>query len=176
MPKKKKLEENEDEEFDYSTVTLDGNEATWRINAEGEINGKYIGTFKFRCFLTPSQRISANREYREMLGGNPTLVSVHESNLAYALTQLKYRVLSCPPFWEGESEDDMKGDVADDNIITLVLNAAIAAEVKYRNQLKEKKDSAIDRAKRAAENILKEQTEMDKKESEDVPESPLKPQ
>src|ERR1035441_601612 len=126
------------DDFDESKIFIEGTEATWRINEEGPINGKYIGAFKFRCFLTPTQRIAANREYRELLGGNPTLTPEHEDSLAYALTQLKYRVISYPPFWEGEDKPIL-GDIADTNIISLVLDAAVAAEMKYRKQLDEKR-------------------------------------
>jgi hypothetical protein len=153
-------------EFDDSKIAIEGTEATWRINDEGPINGKYIGTFKFRCFLLPTQRIAANREYREMLGGNPTLTPEHEDSLAYALTQLKYRVISYPPFWEGE-EKPVLGDIADTDIIALVLRAAVAAEVKYRKQLDEKKKAAIQRAKEAAERIYAQQTAENEEEKDD---------
>lgn len=153
-------------EFDDSKIFIEGTEATWRINEEGPINGKYIGTFKFRCFLTPTQRISANREYREMLGGNPTLTPEHEDSLAYALSQLKYRVISYPPFWEGEDKPIL-GDIADTDIIALVLKAAVAAEFKYRKQLDEKRKSAIQRAKEAAERIYEQQTAENKEENKD---------
>jgi hypothetical protein len=152
--------------FDDSSIVIDGYEAHWRINAEGPINGKYIGTFKFRCYLTPTQRIAANREYREMLGSNPTLIPEHEDGLAYALTQLKYRVISYPPFWEGEDKPIL-GDIADYNIISLVLNASVAAELKYLKQLGEKKKTAIERAVASAEKIYKQQSEENREEKKD---------
>lgn len=174
MAKKKKELQQDPDEFDYSAISIDGNEATWRINDEGPINGKYLGTFKFRCFLTPSQRIAADRDFREMLGSNPSFAKEHEADLAFALTQLKYRVIAAPPFWDGESEGSLKGDVADDNIISLILAAAVASELKYRRQLAEKKDTAIERAKKAAEAILNNQ-QKEEKEEDDESENPPNP-
>jgi len=159
-----------EKEFDDSEIVIDGHEAAYRINAEGRINGKYIGTFKFRCFLTPTQLIAANRDYRESLGGNPTLVAEHEDNLAYALAQLKYRVVSYPPFWAGE-HISVPGDIADPEIITLVLDAAIAAELKYLRKLKEDKTSAIEKAKAAAERIYAAQAAESKREIDEANES-----
>lgn len=154
--------------FDDSTIFIEGTEATWRINEEGPINGKYIGTFKFRCILMPVGRIAANREYREMLGGNPTLTPEHEDSLAYALTQLKYRIISYPPFWEGEDKSTpINGNIPDTDIIALILRAAVAAELKYRKQLDEKRKSAIQRAKEAAEKIYEQQTAENKEEKDE---------
>lgn len=147
------------DEFDDSNIHLDGTEATWELNAEGPIGGKYMGKFKFRCFLTPIQRISANRDYRELLGANPTLVTEDEDRLAYALTQLKYRIISFPPFWDTET---MPGDIPDHNIIQLVLEASVLSESKFRKQLEEKKKQALGRAQKVAETMLDEQKEEEK--------------
>jgi hypothetical protein len=138
-------------------IKLDGSTATWSINKHGAINGTYIGTFRFRCFLTPIQKIDADREYREVLGVNPTMADENVSLLSYALTQLKYRVLESPPFWRTGAH--LEGDLPDEEIITEVLNAAIGAEVKYRNQLKKKKETALSKAKKAAEKLATAEVE-----------------
>lgn len=137
---------------DLQDISISGNEATWRLSATGAINGTYIGEFKFRCFLTPIQKISANREMRDLLGDQMTMAPEHEANLAFALTQLKYRVISAPPFWNSGSTP---GDIPDSNVIMSVLDAAIAAEIKYLEQITKRKIDALERAKSAAEQMLK---------------------
>lgn len=137
-------------------ILLDGNTATWEMRLEGDISGTYTGTFKFRCYLTPMQKIAANREMRELLGSHMTMAAEHEANLAFALTQLKHRVISAPPFWGASGV--IPGDIPDSNVVIAVLDAAIAAELKYVEQLKQKKLDSIDRAKAAAEQILNNQS------------------
>jgi len=132
-------------------ITITGNEATYDLRADGAINGTYIGQFKFRCFLTPIQKIAANREMRQLLGDQMIMAPQHESNLAFAITQLKYRIVSAPPFW---SSGEVAGDIPDSDIIMKVLNAAIEAEVQYLKQLKKRKDDSLNRAKAAAEAML----------------------
>lgn len=151
-------------------ITIDGSVATWEMNLQGAINGTYIGTFKFRCYLTPTQQIAASREMRELLGPQMGMAPEHETFMAYALTQLKHRVVSAPPFWSSTlNTSSMSGDLPDENIISEVLNAATDAEIKYKNQLKKRKEDALEKAKEAAERMLKIRDEEDKdgEESED---------
>lgn len=142
----------EDERTD---IAIENNTASWDINIVGDINGSYMGTFKFKCYLDPMEQIRANRDYREMIGPNPLGVPEHESFLAYALTQLKYRIVSAPPFWS--STQGVGGNLPDENVISEVLNAAMDSEVKYRSQLKKRKEEALEKAKKAAEKMLREQ-------------------
>ena len=137
-------------------ILIEGNTASWDININGDVNGTYSGTFRFRCFLTPTQHLAAGRRYRELLGANPTLATVHDDNLAYSLSQLKERILSAPPFWTSNGE---AGDLPDENVIDEVLKAAIDAELKYKVQLKKKRGEALEKAKKAAERMLKEREE-----------------
>lgn len=148
-------------------ISIEESTATWTLNATGSLQGTYIGQFKFRCYLTPMQKITASREYRELLGAHPTLAPEHESFLAYALTQLKQRVISSPPFWSSTLQmSNMSGDLPDENVISEVLDAAIASEIKYKELMKKKKEDALDRSKKAAEKMLSENPEVED-ESED---------
>jgi len=150
-----------------SDIILDGNTATWSLNLDGEIHGTYSGTFRFNCYLSPLKQIAANREYRELIGPNPTFASEHETFLAYALTQLKYRIVTAPPFWASQNQSAFAGDIADENVISAVLDAAISSEVKYRASLKKKRDAATQRAKSATENLMKEEKEGERVANED---------
>jgi len=144
-------------------IIIQDNTAIWEMKVDGDIHGTYMGKFRFRCYLTPTQKIAADREYRQMLGDNPTTAPEHESFLAYSLTQLKYRVLEAPPFWSSTQQTSIgavHGDLPDENVLSAVLDAAISAEVKYKAQLKKRKEEALDRAKKAAERLLKGRDEQ----------------
>lgn len=151
-----------------SDIIIEGHQAKFNLAALGAINGTYTGEFIFRCILTPSQKIAANREYREMLGANPTLAGEHETFLAYALSQLKYRVISAPPFWTSTLQiNGIAGDIPDEEIITQILDAAIHAQLKYKHELEKRKMELIERAKTAAEKILAGRDEDDDLDDED---------
>jgi hypothetical protein len=160
------MNEQEEKSLDRSDIILEGNSATWDMRLEGAIHGTYTGTFRFKCYLSPLQQIAANREYREILGPNPSFASEHESFLAYALTQLKYRILSAPPFWASQNPAAFAGDLADENVIAAVLDAALGAEMKYKSSLKKKTEEATKRAKAATEKLMEEATANDEDEDE----------
>jgi hypothetical protein len=147
-------------------IRIEGNIATWEMRAEGNISGTYAGTFRFRCFLTPTQQLAAGREYRDLLGQNLALAAPHESMLAWALSQLKQRVITSPPFWTSQGEGNIAGDIPDEEVITIILDAAIAAEEKYKAIIQKRKDDAIARAQKAGEAIL-EQNKAKNDEKED---------
>jgi hypothetical protein len=153
------------EDLKRTDIIINGTEATWDINMLGDVSGSFIGTFTFRCMLTPTQKIAANREMREFLGPQMLLASEHDQNLAFALTQLKHRVTKAPPFWQ--SGGAIPGDLVDSNVIMAVLDAAIAAELKYIESLKDRKMDAINRAKAAAEKALSAVTSDDDEFDED---------
>lgn len=161
------LTEQEQQSLERADLIIEGNTATWDMRLEGDIQGVYAGSFRFKCYLSPLQQIAANREYREIMGPNPTFASEHESFLAYALTQLKYRIVSAPPFWASQSPAALAGDIADENIISAVLDAALGSEIKYKSQLKKKKLDAVARAKAATEKAMKgDDNESDEDEDE----------
>lgn len=150
-----------------SDIIIENNVASWDINLLGDINGTYVGTFKFRCYLTPTQQIAANREYRELIGPHPTFAPEHESFLAYALTQLKYRILSAPPFWNSVV-GGTPGDIPDENVLTAILDAAVSAETKYRGLLKKRTESAINRSKSILEKAMSGSGEEEVDDVEDL--------
>lgn len=153
-------------EIKKSDIVIEGTTASWHIHIEGDVSGTFNGTFRFKCFLSPTERIAANREMRALLGEHPMLTPEHESFLAYALTQLKYRIISAPPFWKS-TESGWHGDIPDSNVISEVLNAAIETEVKYKEELNKRKLEHLERAKKAAEAILNRGLEDDTVEEEE---------
>lgn len=147
---------DEEKYVDRTDIVIENHTATWDLKAEGAINGTYMGTFKFKCYLTPSETIAAGRERRSLLGDNAILATQKESFYAYALPQLKYRVISGPPFWEAKT-GQYSGDIADAEVMGMILDAALGAELKFNNEIKKRKTDAIERAKKAAEQMLSKQ-------------------
>jgi len=148
-----------DEADKRDDLKIEGDKATWDMSAIGNIRGTYMGTFVFRCFLTPLMQIAAGREERALIGENFAFAADHEKFMAYALTQLKYRIISAPPFWSSAANGSIQGDLADAEIVSLVLGAAIDSELKYKNEIKLRKESAIERAKKANDAIVMAQKE-----------------
>ena len=148
-----------------SDIVIQGNQATWNLHHQGAIQGTYMGNFVFRCFLSPLQLLAASREYRELLGPFPDMATDNEKFLAYAMAQLKYRIISSPPFWT--STEEGMGDVPDYEVITRVMEAASDAEVMFREGKRKEKEDALNLAKRAAEKILNERPEESSEEEED---------
>ncbi len=153
------------DEVKSADIILEGNTATWEMKIDGNIQGTYMGKFRFRCYLTPAQTIAANREFRELLGPNPAFTPEHESNLAFCLTQLKYRIIESPPFWG--STESIPGNIPDENVISAIMDAAALAEQKYREQLAQRKADALKRAIAAAERTIKKNQEEEEPPSED---------
>ena len=143
---------------DRTDIIIENNVASWELKTEGILSGTYQGIFKFKCYLDPLEQIRSNREYRELIGPNHLTLPEHESFLAYAITQLKYRIISAPPFWSStQPTSGYSGNLADENVISEVLTAAMDSELLYRKKLKQKKDEALEKAKKAAERILGEE-------------------
>lgn len=154
--------------LDRQDISIEGNVATWRIATSGEINGTYIGTFQFKCFLTPSEKLAAGRLYRELLGPSMALAYKTEDDLAYLVSQLKYRIVSAPPFWNSSiGVNEMTGDIPDEGVIGQIFDAATNAELKYRAMIEEKTEQDLQRAKLAAEAVYNQK--MSRPAAEDAP-------
>src|SRR5271166_2084200 len=134
--------------MENSDITLDGSVATWNMQrVEGELGGTYTGTFTFRCFLSPTVILQAGREYRALLGELQGQAPDLEGNLAFALTQLKHRIIKSPPFWTSTlQESNMAGNIGDLNVILMVLDAAIRSENLFKEQIMKEKEILLDRS------------------------------
>lgn len=143
--------------MDKTDITIDGQIATWIMpTTQGDVGGTYTGTFQFRCILDPLRSLQAGREYRELLGKNAVLASESDSDLAFALTQLKHRVLKAPPFWSSTTQDaEFAGNLPDLNIIVLVLDAALRAENQYKERMAEQREAILNRSIKVAEKNIK---------------------
>lgn len=128
-----------------------GSEAEWDLNHVSAIGQSYMGTFKFRCALTPLQVIEAGRDYRELLGPNSSQATTEEESFAFALSQLRQRVIEAPPFWFQQGSRFGGGHILDVEVINLVLQASMEAELAYRERLTKKHEEAVNRIKAVVE-------------------------
>jgi hypothetical protein len=144
-------------------LVIEGSTATWTMsNVQGLIGGTYNGTFKLRCFLSPTEELGASRLYRELLGPHASLSSEDESYLAYALTQLKYRVISAPPFWyTPQQAGEMPGSIPDKNVLLLVLDASARAAAAFQAKMTAERDTVLKKTIQSAEDLIQQEGDED---------------
>lgn len=131
--------------IDYNMGT-----AEFFVNLEAAADkSTYKGHFKVKCVLSPLDYIQSDATYRELLGKtNPQFANDYVAQLAYALSQLKYRIISNPS-WFDNNINGIKGSNVDDKILLYILDKAIQSEEDYRNGIEEKYKKARDEVKEA---------------------------
>lgn len=141
-------------------IVLEGSTASWTMPlTQGDLGGSYKGSFTFRCYLNPLQQIASGKEYRSLLGELGSQATNTEGNLAFALVQLKYRIVKAPPFWTATLQDSpYAGNVGDVNIVMLVLEAAIKAEDMFKSEIEKEKTEVLDRSLKVGADILQEKS------------------
>lgn len=142
-----------------SDIIFDGSVATWRMpRIEGTKGGTYTGSFQFKCYLDPLSSLAAGKEYRELLGSQSMHASNAESDLAFALTQLKYRILKAPPFWTSTlQESGIQGNIGDLNVIAAVFDAAMESEALFEFNIQKERDSVLSTTIAKGEQMLEKQ-------------------
>lgn len=94
----------------------------------------YIGNFTVKCLLSPLEFLECDKLYRQLIGTNALeMLKGDISTMAFALAQLQYRVVECPPFWKNTTLGG--SEILDYNIIIKVLDLALEAESQFK-QLK----------------------------------------
>jgi hypothetical protein len=131
------------------SVNLEDGTATYNLRHHGQISGTYMGVFRFLCSLNPIQYIEADKDYRELLGKNAEFASTHADTVAYALAQLRQRVIDAPSFWNEKGSRYGGSNLKDHEILEIILEAAVKSEVKYRQELHKKHEEAISKIKAA---------------------------
>jgi len=97
----------------------------------------YEGAFRVKTGLSPFDELAAGRDMRSLLGDYGVQALDHEANIAYALSQLRYRIVEAPLFWTEKSREGFGGADLDSNVTLAVLNLAIEAEVQATKRFKE---------------------------------------
>jgi len=146
-----------DEKVKQSDITLENDVGVWNLIHHGGIAGSYLGQFKFRCFLTPMQTIEADKDFRDLLGPNASFAASNVENTAYALAQLRQRIVSAPPFWTEGAGRYGGGGIKDQDVLEFVLEAAVVAEVKFRKELAVRHEAALDGIKKLMEKRREEE-------------------
>jgi hypothetical protein len=114
---------------------------TFRISEVGDRSRTtYEGLFKVKGSLSPFDELSAGKDMRQLLGEHGAGATDHEINIAYALAQLRHRIVESPSFWTERSRDGFGGADMDGNVILHVLTLAVDGEVemgkKFRQEAK----------------------------------------
>lgn len=140
-------------------LIIDGSTAVWDMPmTNGEILGSYSGRFVFKCYLSPIDILASGKLYRELMGPQAALAADHDGHIAYSLVQLKYRIVKAPPFWGSHlSDSGIPGNIPDLNILLLVLDRAIQAEILFKEKMSKERDSVLKRTITTAEEMLVEQ-------------------
>jgi len=135
-------------------IDMEKEQATFTIDAIGSFDKKrYVAGFVVKAFLNPIDRISADKLRRELLGPNPESAGSEEKTMAFALAQLKYRVIEAGPFWF-KGSDIGGAALKNDNIIYHVFNLATKAEEEYGKLLSQE----AEQMEKALNNSLDSQT------------------
>ena len=164
---------------------FNGSQAEFDINEIGERSKTtFMGTFKVKCVLSPLDMLKMVRLYRDLIvTTNPHLASQTIENIAFALSQLKFRVVESPEFWKNTEID---GGHVDQNVVIEIINLAINAEEEFNKREDERVKQLQERLTRAIKNkeiekepeldeIKDEYVEIDSEEYEEVdPEQGIK--
>jgi hypothetical protein len=123
----------------------------------------FKGIFKVKCILSPLEYIQSDAMYRELLGKtNPQFASNYVSELCYAYSQLKYRIVDAPTWFKDGGA--IPGSTTPDNVLIYILEKAVEAEQKFRTGIEEKYKKAKDEIKEAVDSG---KLSKDKEETED---------
>ena len=111
----------------------------------------YKGTFKVKCVLSPLEYIQSDAKYRELLGKtNPQFASEYVSQLAYALAQLRYRIIESPAWYKNEI-NGLDGSNVDDKILLHIFDRAVQSEEEYREGIEKRFETAKQDVKKAVD-------------------------
>jgi len=153
------MEDNKNTQSDI-TLNTDGT-ANFYLTYESETLGTVTGPFVFKCQLSPLEFLSIGREHRNLLGANVKDVSETEYAIGLYLSQLKTRIIKSPPFWT--SAPNYPGNINDFNLISFIFEKALSAEILYKDQLKKKREEALQTAQNAVK-LIKARANPDPKE------------
>jgi hypothetical protein len=143
---------------------FEGSKATFDFSSMGLVtNESFSGEFAVKCAISPIDHLKSDRLYRELIGEvNPHLASQEAQNYAFALSQLKQRVIESPHFFKNKEID---GGHLDSNVLVEIVNIAIEAEAKYREQQNERMEKVQETlTKRIQDGQIKKEEEVNEEE------------
>jgi hypothetical protein len=107
------------------------------VSVEGENTGeKFTGKFTFKTRLSHKERLTIDILRRQYLGAQPegAVPSADASATAQIMADLDVRIISAPSWW---TNSDNGKDLADNEVLYSVFNAAVGAERKAIMDIKE---------------------------------------
>lgn len=152
-------------------MIIEGSEASFEVAETDQLTRTtYMGSFRVKCFLSPLEKIKADRIYRELIGAvNPVMASGDAKNMAFAISQLTVRVIEGPDFFKNQKNPDLPGGHLPDDILISILDKAIDAETEFREQQRKAYEETQKRmTKKFKEQRIKKRVE----EEEEVPKKP----
>lgn len=152
-------------DIDYTMGT-----ASFFVNIETNSDKRSLGGLvKVKCILSPLEYINSDALYRELLGKiNPQLASEYVNQLAYAISQLKYRVIQAPEWFYSDNSLIREGSHLDDNVLFYLLDKSVEAEQKFREGIEEKYNKAREDVRKSVdEGEIKKKEEKAEEEMED---------
>lgn len=121
-----------------SDIRIEGKQAFFEIHEVAEEDQEsYIGEFRCKCLLNPIDNIEADRLYRNLLGDYSYAASDRAKNSAFALSQLKVRLVEYPEFWKSPN---VGGGHIPYSILMTVLEKAIEAQEQFIEQKRKDKE------------------------------------
>lgn len=132
---------------------------------DAETNETYIGEFKVKVVLSPMDILSIDRDYRELIGSvSPLMASSDANNVAFALSQLRHRVIGYPMFWKGSGYD---GGHLPKNVLYAILDASLEAQERFKD-MRQKELEKIQKklTKQVKENKIKKKLDEQEELSE----------
>jgi len=155
-----------------SEIRFDGSVAEFDYHGVGErTNTTYMGVFRVKTILSPMDMLKADRMYRELIGSvNPHMASKESQNFAFALSQLKIRIIESPDFYKNKELD---GSHLDSNILIDIINKAIDAEDEYKKQIDDRLKKMQELlTKRIKNNEIEREENIDTEPGTDVEDIP----
>jgi hypothetical protein len=123
--------------------------ATFFVNVESAATKTtYRGPFKVKCLLNAFDYIKADATFRELLGEkNAEFANDYVTQLCYAFSQLKHRVIEHPAWFR--DPDGIIGGGLEDNVVLFVLEKCVEAEDQYRKGIEAKYKKSKGEVKKA---------------------------
>ena len=133
---------------------------TFRHSDVGSVSRTtYEGVYRVKSSLSPYDELAAGRDFRDLLGARAEMATDHESNIAFALSHLRYRLVEYPSFWREKSRDGYLGADLDANILIAVLDLALNAQFESNRRLKAEAKRRLGQMAKALEEADKEGAE-----------------
>jgi hypothetical protein len=152
-------------------MIIEGSVASFEVAETDQLTyTTFIGAFRVKCFLNPLETIKADRIFRELIGSvNPVMASGAAKNMAFAISQLAVRVIEAPDFFKNQFNPDLPGGHLPEEVLIHILDKAIDAETKFRDQQKKKYE---DTQKRMTKKFKDQRIKKRVEEEEEIPKQP----